>query len=110
MVQLQQHSEEFTDMQRGYTDALERTSSNGHSVAEKLTEKRQQLEQMVQNLNAGIAELEELGCIVKDVDMGLVDFPGLRGGQIVNLCWRLGEPEVAYWHSLDPGFASRQPL
>ncbi|HVA24461.1 MAG TPA: DUF2203 domain-containing protein [Chloroflexota bacterium] len=107
---LQRQREELGDMQRDYADALERTSSNGHSVAEKLTEQRRQLELMVEGLNAGIGEIEELGCTVKDVDTGLVDFPGLRDGRIVNLCWRLGEPEVAYWHSLDTGFASRQPL
>ena len=50
------------------------------------------------------------GAIVKDLDDGLVDFPALRGGEEVLLCWRLGEDEVAYWHGLEEGFAGRKRL
>ena len=57
-----------------------------------------------------VAELQELGLLVKDLDEGLVDFPALRDGEEVLLCWRLGEEEVAFWHSLDDGFAGRKPL
>jgi hypothetical protein len=57
-----------------------------------------------------VAELQELGLLVKDLDEGLVDFPALRAGEEVLLCWRLGEEEVAFWHSLDDGFAGRKPL
>lgn len=54
--------------------------------------------------------LQELGLLVKDLDEGLVDFPALRDDEEVLLCWRLGEEEVAYWHSLVDGFAGRKPL
>jgi hypothetical protein len=50
------------------------------------------------------------GIILRDIDSGLVDFPAERDGRSVFLCWRLGEPEVAYWHPLDTGFAGRRPL
>jgi hypothetical protein len=50
------------------------------------------------------------GAIVKDLDTGLVDFPALRGGEEILLCWRLGEEEVAYWHGLEEGFAGRKRL
>ena len=50
------------------------------------------------------------GAIVKDLDEGLVDFPAVRGGEEILLCWRLGEDEVAFWHGLEEGFAGRQPL
>jgi hypothetical protein len=50
------------------------------------------------------------GAIVKDLDEGLVDFPALRDGEEILLCWRLGEDEVAYWHGLEEGFAGRKPL
>ena len=50
------------------------------------------------------------GAIVKDVDEGLVDFPALRQGEEILLCWRLGEDEVAYWHGLEEGFAGRKQL
>ncbi len=51
-----------------------------------------------------------LGAQVKDADEGLVDFPALRGDEEVLLCWKLGEDEIAYWHSLEDGFAGRRPL
>ena len=57
-----------------------------------------------------VAELQELGLLVKDLDEGLVDFPALRGDEEVLLCWQLGEDEVAYWHSIEDGFAGRKPL
>ncbi|HYY63472.1 MAG TPA: DUF2203 domain-containing protein [Gaiellaceae bacterium] len=57
-----------------------------------------------------VEELQELGVLVKDLDEGLVDFPALRGDEEVLLCWRLGEDEVAFWHSLEGGFAGRRPL
>jgi hypothetical protein len=59
---------------------------------------------------ACVAQLEELGVLVKDLDRGLVDFPALRGDEEVLLCWEVGEEEVAYWHGLDEGFAGRKPL
>ena len=55
-------------------------------------------------------QLNEWGILIKDVDTGLVDFPALRHGREIYLCWRLGEPRVAYWHDVDAGFAGRQPL
>jgi hypothetical protein len=55
-------------------------------------------------------QLERLGVLVKDLDTGLVDFPALRHGEEVLLCWQVGEDEVAHWHGLDEGFAGRKPL
>jgi hypothetical protein len=54
-------------------------------------------------------ELRQLGVELKGLD-GIVDFPGLKEGREVCLCWKLGEPEVAHWHEVDAGFAGRQPL
>jgi hypothetical protein len=54
--------------------------------------------------------LERLGVLVKDLDRGLVDFPALHEGEEVLLCWQVGEVEVAYWHTLDEGYAGRKPL
>jgi hypothetical protein len=57
-----------------------------------------------------VRELGQLGVELKDYFTGLVDFPSLRNGRPVYLCWRLGEPDVAHWHELDAGFAGRQKL
>jgi len=50
------------------------------------------------------------GAILRDPEIGLVDFPSERDGRGVFLCWKLGEPEVAFWHPLDTGIASRKPI
>jgi hypothetical protein len=57
-----------------------------------------------------VEELQALGVVVKDLDEGLVDFPALRGGEEVLLCWHVGEDEVAFWHGPDEGFAGRKRL
>ena len=54
--------------------------------------------------------LQRLGVLVKDLDRGLVDFPALRHGEEVLLCWQVGEDAIAYWHGVDEGFAGRKPL
>jgi hypothetical protein len=55
-------------------------------------------------------ELEKLGIQLKDRRLGLVDFPSEMNGRQILLCWRLGEPEVQFWHEVDAGYAGRQPL
>ncbi len=57
-----------------------------------------------------IHRIESLGCIVKDIDLGLVDFASTRCGEPVYLCWKVGESRVSHWHALDEGFAERKPL
>ena len=57
-----------------------------------------------------VEALHALGLLVKDLDEGLVDFPARRGDEEVLLCWRLGENEVGFWHSVEDGFAGRKPL
>lgn len=57
-----------------------------------------------------LTELDRLGLVVKDVDAGIVDFPSTRDGEDVLLCWRLGEPELRWWHGPDDGFAGRRPI
>lgn len=57
-----------------------------------------------------VDELHELGVQVKDLDVGLLDFPSEREGEVVLLCWRVGEDEIGYWHGVDEGFAGRKPL
>lgn len=55
-----------------------------------------------------IQKLEDLGCVLKDVNIGLIDFPAVRLGVRVWLCWKLGEKDVEYWHGLHDGFAGRK--
>ena len=57
-----------------------------------------------------IHRIESFGCIVKDIDLGLLDFPSRRGDTEIFLCWKAGEPEVAFWHAGDEGFQQRRPI
>ena len=54
--------------------------------------------------------IAKIGCHLKGLDPGLVDFPHLRGGKEVYLCWRMGEKRIRYWHEIEDGFDGRQPL
>ncbi len=63
------------------------------------------------NFTAKMSELESLGVQLKDFDRGLIDFPSLRDGKVVLLCWQLGEGDsLEWWHDVDAGFAGRTPL
>jgi hypothetical protein len=57
-----------------------------------------------------VDEIAGHGAHVKDLDTGLIDFPALRRGETVLLCWQLGEDEIAWWHGVEDGFAGRRPL
>jgi hypothetical protein len=57
-----------------------------------------------------VDEINARGAEVKDIDTGLIDFPALRNGETVLLCWQLGEDAIGFWHRADDGFAGRRPL
>ncbi len=54
--------------------------------------------------------IEQSGIVLRDIDRGLVDFPAVREGREVYLCWELGEDDVGYWHDMDAGYGGREPL
>lgn len=68
------------------------------------------IERLNRRLRADVARLERLGVEIKDPEIGLIDFYSERNGQVVYLCYRLGEAGLEYWHTLDSGYAGRQPL
>jgi hypothetical protein len=57
-----------------------------------------------------VTRIQDSGVVVKDLDVGLVDFPSLLDGEEIYLCWKLGEDQIAFWHGIDEGFAGRKPL
>ena len=83
---------------------IERAPNNGGSKAagEHLL--------LLQRFNVAHGMLNEIGCELKDLSLGLVDFPSYRDGTLVYLCWKRGEARVEHWHPVDSGFAGRQPL
>jgi hypothetical protein len=72
--------------------------------------RRAAIERATTLVQRGVGEILELGGEPKDLDVGLVDFRGLLGGREVNLCWKLGETRLGFWHGLDEGYAARRPL
>jgi len=87
-------------------------SANGNrlSLEAQVGRLKRDLEQAVTQARDLMAEAESHGCEVKDPTTGLIDFRGERDGEVVYLCWRLGEGDIAFWHHLDAGFRGRQPL
>ena len=90
------------DLARGFGHE----SSGGHDALLLQRDARQLQEEIVTLVEA----IQRHGCIVKDIDLGLVDFPALRGGQLVNLCWKMDESHIGFWHGADEGFSGRKPL
>jgi hypothetical protein len=64
----------------------------------------------LQDISTGLRAIHELGVVVKDIDLGLCDFPHLRDGRVVYLCWKLGEQEIRWWHEVTTGYKDRCPL
>jgi hypothetical protein len=77
---------------------------------ERIEELGQLIDETVDTLNRLYDELAAVGCELKDWATGLVDFPSERDGRPICLCWRLGEPRVAWWHELQAGYAGRLPI
>jgi hypothetical protein len=75
-----------------------------------LAEAGAEIEREARELARLVDEIAEHGAEVKDLDEGLIDFPALRQGETVLLCWKLGEDEIRYWHRVEDGFAGRRPL
>jgi hypothetical protein len=64
----------------------------------------------LQDISTNLRAIHELGVVVKDIDLGLCDFPHVRDGRVVYLCWKLGEKEIRWWHEVTTGYKDRCPL
>jgi hypothetical protein len=84
--------------------------SIGAAYEEELQQVQAEVERDQERMQEYEAELKKLGVELKDYFTGLIDFPCRMKDRDVYLCWRLGEPEVGYWHELDAGFAGRKKL
>lgn len=84
--------------------------TNSGLTDEKLKDYRTRLQALSFTLSEAVAEIETHGCLIKDMELGLVDFYGMIGREEVLFCWQLGETEIAYWHRTSEGFSSRRPL
>jgi hypothetical protein len=105
------HRRALLDAQVRQAQLVTRIAGNGgdltpgevHDAAEEVAREVDGIAECVRRIN-------DAGVQVKDVDEGLLDFPARRGDEDVLLCWKVGEPEIAFWHGVEEGFAGRKPL
>ena len=88
-------------------------TGNGYplrAIREQLESLTKHQLQLVEAFQSALDQIEELGCLLKDLATGLVDFYGLRDGELIFLCWKMGEARIRFWHTIEGGYAGRQPL
>ena len=108
--QMQRLRADLADCERELHDTQTRISGNGHLPLDDLGELPALANDLAQRIAECAREIAESGALVKDLDMGLLDFPALREGREVYLCWRLGEERIGWWHEVDAGLSGRRPL
>jgi hypothetical protein len=77
---------------------------------DRVAELRAQKDAAARALKHSVEQFEEIGCLLKDLETGLVDFPTRYRGQEVYLCWQSGEPGITFWHRVEDGFRGRKPI
>jgi hypothetical protein len=76
----------------------------------KVLEQKKRRESTAHGLKEVLERIQDYGCVVKDLDVGLIDFPTLLRGEEVYLCWKLGESGISFWHGVSEGFGGRKPI
>jgi hypothetical protein len=76
----------------------------------KVAMRRAEREKTAQRIKDAVAEIDATGVQVKDLDMGLLDFPCVVDGKTILLCWKMGEEKITHWHDLEEGYAGRKPI
>ena len=92
-------------------DLLRNRGNNGHSSSEEgILSTREVVDGLTANMQEVLKGIDDLGILVRNIEMGLVDFPAERDGRLIYLCWISGESTVAFWHETNVGFTDRQSL
>lgn len=118
LAELRPVAERMVELRRSLGEATgrreavrEKISGNGGGLGStELAELDAEVEQLGAAVAACIERIAAGGVLVKDVELGLLDFPSLREGREVLLCWHVGEDEIEYWHGVEEGFAGRKPV
>lgn len=109
--QMVRHGRNLAAAQRRQTELVTRIAGNGGDMAPSdLREAAATIEQEAAAIAKCADLIDEAGAQIKSLEEGLLDFPAIRGDEVVLLCWKLGEDEIGYWHGIDEGFAGRKPL
>jgi hypothetical protein len=112
LLEARESKDKVEDLDRALSRATTEIMVLGGSLPPygRLAANRSEREKLAEQLQEAINRIHETGCVVKDLDEGLVDFPTLREGEEVYLCWKFGEERIGYWHGTEEGFAGRKPL
>lgn len=109
--QLVRHGRNLAAAQRRQAELVTRIAGNGGDMAPSdLREAAETIESEAAAIGKCADLIDAAGAQIKSLEEGLLDFPALRGDEVVLLCWKLGEEEIGYWHGVDEGFAARKPL
>src|SRR5262245_38314190 len=102
----------YTEAEQALQSLAQRVAMQGGVVVDRemVLETRARRDRNAERLKSAIEKIQEHGCVIKDLDIGLVDFPTLFHGREVYLCWRMGESGIRYWHGTDEGFAGRKQI
>ena len=102
----------FIEAARALQSLSERVMLMGGMIVDRdrFLQAKSRRESEAERLRNAVEQLQDLGCLVKDLDTGLVDFPTLFRGQEVYLCWKLGEPSIEFWHGMNEGFRGRKAI
>ncbi|MDP2949590.1 MAG: DUF2203 domain-containing protein [Chloroflexota bacterium] len=110
LTRMQAKKRRLDQVQEKLVELAIKAAGNGRLVEKDLHAAEQEAERLAREIDKWVERISALGCEVKDVERGLIDFLARREGREVYLCWQLGEEEVAFWHELQDGFDGRQPL
>lgn len=103
---------EFTQAEAAFRSSIERLAMLGGVDLNRtaIVDQRARREVSAMRLKEVMNRIETIGCLVKDLDIGLIDFPTLFHGKEVYLCWKLGEERIRFWHHVEDGFKGRQAI
>jgi hypothetical protein len=103
---------EAEEVEQGLSDLARRIYLSGGMRVDvaKVARSRAEMESHLQRVRESLAEIDSIGVQVKDLESGLLDFPYRLDDQVVLLCWRMGEPAIEHWHTVETGFKDRQPI
>jgi hypothetical protein len=112
LTNIRQQKQRYEEADGGLSAISQRITLIGGMIPprERILQFRSQKDASARALKSAIEQIQSIGCQLKDLDTGLVDFPTLYRDREVYLCWKLGEPSIGFWHHVEDGYGGRQPI
>ncbi len=110
LSEMRQKKASLDGLREELASMIRTAAGNGHLLQEEVQRKRSEAKALAEGLDNLLDKLNGMGCELKGLEQGLIDFPAERQGRTVYLCWRLDEARITHWHELEAGYAGRQPL